>query len=847
MGFAARASSSHHRYVPHREAFLPQESTPVRCGHETISVYPKIPPTASDNEKSHAFHVTASALDVASTIQPKARTTFLAEYMGLGSEMIMLLADMTDDWNGQWCHPAQMTLINFMDIQGQVIHNCLDNAGALKAVQDGLAADCRPDGLKYMTVSTHVVFANNEQLQFTQTFELPQGARQVTRQNGHQADLTTYLNDDPLGMSVDEFRLVILDPQGRSVPLALLEPAFGSTRAVVDDRALNKSLLERLHEAHWETNKVALHRSLCPNYTSDPCAAVQAIHQVTIDKDGNEIVLDLKVYNASFMRAIRPVAHEKRAPINYAQQYVQNLDSELRTKLESKTNIHLRNIDRSRKRQMEVLNLTMEHALKVDKGLTSLRSMINHQKTEMSGMLAQVMSAVTKTPVSSFMMDGSREICVDTLVSQAEKCIRDNNGGSGTGMTRSFFDNGCWGCGSKNHSWWNKKLDKAECPDSHNPDYIARAAKTRLDFVASRKKDGQNKRKGRGKGGRDRSRGGGSDRPTKEVRLSNETISAVTEVMTAIFKQRDDDAASVITGVTTGTVAEALPAAAAAAAAAGVQRAQGGRGRRNQYVGTNYILNVSLATRLPVPIHPQLPHIYHALGPEDLAEECVPLIPGMVDSCAAVNTARSDWILPIIKRYPFIVKAVVNCDDGRHSPLVLAGVVGDESILDKLSTKLPIMIELFTPYRTRSGEPMSIQFAVGKNLSVNCIFGLPWFMQFGVVLDTVNAKVIAQNVDCNPFDVFYKVPSRDPPKLPNGAMKCGKLKPTLAMVAIHAIERRSTEGPSPPDSSSAPVFTEPLQKKPRHERSDDDESLFGSSDEDEDNYVGVVTPNGEVG
>ena len=126
---------------------------------------------------------------------------------------------------------------------------------------------------------------------------------------------------------------------------------------------------------------------MCPNYTSDPCASVQAIHQVTVDTDGNESVLDLKVYNASFMRAICPIVHMARSPLNYAQQYVTNLDPELKNKLESKHTLHLRNINLSRRRQMDVLHETMEYALNEDKVLTSLRSMINHQRTEteMSG------------------------------------------------------------------------------------------------------------------------------------------------------------------------------------------------------------------------------------------------------------------------------------------------------------------------------------------------------------------------------------------------------------------------------------------------------------------------------
>ena len=152
-------------------------------------------------------------------------------------------------------------------------------------------------------------------------------------------------------------------------------------------------------------------------------------------------------------------------------------------------------------------------------------------------------------------------------------------------------------------------------------------------------------------------------------------------------------------------------------------------------------------------MHPQLPHLYMPLGTDELADECRPIIPAMVDSCAAVNTMRSQWIFPIVKRYPYIVKAVVDSRDGLHSPLILCGVVGNTDVLNKLSTKLLLMIELFTSFRTSSGEEISLQFSCGDNVSVNCILGMPYFKQFGVVLDTVHHKVIAQKVDCNPFGI----------------------------------------------------------------------------------------------
>ena len=168
---------------------------------------------------------------------------------------------------------------------------------------------------------------------------------------------------------------------------------------------------------------------------------------------------------------------------------------------------------------------------------------------------------------------------------------------------------------------------------------------------------------------------------------------------------------------------------------------------------------------------------------------------------------RSQWILPIFKCYPYIVKAVVDRRDGRHNPLILCGVVGNTDVLNKLSTKLPLMIEIFTPFRTSSGEEISLQFACGDNVSVNCILGMPYFKQFGAVLDTVHHKVIAQKVYCNPFDISYKMPSSEAPKLPKGATKFNQKKfSTTTVISIATLARRADGvGPQPPKCAE-PAF-----------------------------------------
>ena len=88
--------SNSHRYAVRRAAFVPKQLETVQCRMEHVSVYPR--PAATDvvAEKSHAYHITKSALDC-STAKFKLRFHFMAEGFGATSEAIVFLHKMMDE------------------------------------------------------------------------------------------------------------------------------------------------------------------------------------------------------------------------------------------------------------------------------------------------------------------------------------------------------------------------------------------------------------------------------------------------------------------------------------------------------------------------------------------------------------------------------------------------------------------------------------------------------------------------------------------------------------------------------------------------------------------------------
>ena len=209
LSAATRDATNGRRFIVHNPVFSPKDTVPVKCGSETVSVYPTCSPTNPMAELSHAFYTTSSALE-ATNIPPKQQFQFLTDRMGLTSQAISIRQDLFDEFRTLWQEPANMELINYRNDEGVAINNCLNAVGLLKPIQDGPAAGCRPSNIKYMTVRSTVNFVNGLHHRFVHTIELPVQIAQVQRSANPNLVLNTYIGNDPLLMSRQEFQDEIL-------------------------------------------------------------------------------------------------------------------------------------------------------------------------------------------------------------------------------------------------------------------------------------------------------------------------------------------------------------------------------------------------------------------------------------------------------------------------------------------------------------------------------------------------------------------------------------------------------------------------------------------------------------
>jgi hypothetical protein len=121
--------------------------------------------------------------------------------------------------------------------------------------------------------------------------------------------------------------------------------------------------------------------------------------------------------------------------------------------------------------------------------------------------------------------------------------------------------------------------------------------------------------------------------------------------------------------------------------------------------------------------------------------------------------------MAIAKAYPELVKSIKLAKD-RYSPIVLNGVISkDDNDSVRYSTNLPAVVEFHLDYKTSTNQPISIKFATGEDVSVNCLLGMSFIKAAKLIIDSNDNLVESKLMECEPFPIEYKHPSRSSPNL----------------------------------------------------------------------------------
>jgi hypothetical protein len=151
---------------------------------------------------------------------------------------------------------------------------------------------------------------------------------------------------------------------------------------------------------------------------------------------------------------------------------------------------------------------------------------------------------------------------------------------------------------------------------------------------------------------------------------------------------------------------------------------------------------------MPIAIDNGLPHISFALGSDSHLD---PSLNGLMDTCGALNTGYLLYHLWLMSERPDLVAEFVSFDDSNpFEPIKLGGAIRDPDDFDASDHgNLTAVVRYYTPYTDISGSSITVSFALGSDVTVNTIFGLPMLCDLDSVISlrTNSLHSRALNVD----------------------------------------------------------------------------------------------------
>jgi hypothetical protein len=149
---------------------------------------------------------------------------------------------------------------------------------------------------------------------------------------------------------------------------------------------------------------------------------------------------------------------------------------------------------------------------------------------------------------------------------------------------------------------------------------------------------------------------------------------------------------------------------------------------------------------MPVAIDNGLPHVAVSLG-SDAAND--PTLSGLMDTCGALNTGYLPFHLWLMSERPDLVSEFHRFDDSNpFEPIKLGGAIRDPDDFDASNHgNLTAVIRYFTPYLDVTGNPIQFSFALGNDVTVNTIFGLPMLCDLDSVISLRSNSLYSRSLD----------------------------------------------------------------------------------------------------
>ena len=299
--------------------------------------------------------------------------------------------------------------------------------------------------------------------------ELPQSPVNLVNGAGNPHVLSTYTGPADLRtLSTVEIHTIILGPCVQDHPVTLVTPDFNLPSVVrTNEVSMHAEITKKVPRFAFNQICATLFTTLCPNYTSQPHAAVDVIKQSYIDPDGQRVSISVFAYHMRMTLAMCPFVADAMFPVSVCNKFMQGLDPRILSYFEQLYPAHSDPHDLDGHIQREKLHAIYMAAIQAENTFNITT--------------AAARDAVGATPQSYC------TAVVPAHASQAEKTLQRYDSSSPTSSPSSGMRGKCFGCKSPDHLWMDQK-GNIICPKKNDPGIKAAADKAYARWTKNSKK-----------------------------------------------------------------------------------------------------------------------------------------------------------------------------------------------------------------------------------------------------------------------------------------------------------------------------------------------------------------------
>ena len=702
--------------------FNEKKLVPYNIGKETIMIYPSLAADMSLAEKAHAFNINKNALENIH-LPTKIYLRQLGDILGCGPVVSFHAAKFREVAYEQLKSGLQASATTYHKANGHIIQDTtnVERDNEIKPLENNSRdiQSLRADGICFARLHSILNFASLDpehktNYRFSYFHVLPVAAKTITMHSGVTPRRVqfhrTFLGPVDWATSTDDEIIAENWKHATAIedPFDLVEPNIRDTNS---DAEINiRSAISRLENIYFEAAagciKKAIFEKCCPSYTDDPTAAILKIQQIVPDNIDPSKHITLDV--ATYHSRTLRLMEQLGVHEDFKIDVVQHFFQNLAPKVKDQVKVN------------GYIDDTKVHSRKPFDQFNALNKLFHkavqaeYQLKRESNTIKEIMNSH-----STFMTQPS------AYVSTAERAIKSYK------ETKVL---NCWGCGG-DHSWWNAQLKKVVCPQADDPKAQANAAAKFEEYKKKRE----------------------SKTKTSKKKKRIETI--FTEVLAGVDTE-DDEAIR-------NRFQQAFVSKSDSAPSSPIKRAKAEASSSSLILIYNVLTSpTDLKPHLDIPVFKCLPHFSFHVGKLD--SDFHPQLFPAYDTCAALNCGYLPYHTAIAKAYPELVKDI-KWAGKEFAPIMLQGVVQDESKANDVTTALVAVIEYYTPYTTSGGCSTTLKIALGNDVAANIILGIATIKAAGLTLDLQDDVITSGVLDnFGPTKVVFKNTARG---LPNSIPK----------------------------------------------------------------------------